>query len=130
MALNLQAPFIPVENADVYNSRRGDSFTNAVRDHLNAVYPYPPTVPPAFPINQRYDGSGVGDENYNVGYHQLPVASGLINSWQAGRFEAPDVPVSHLPFASQIAASTFARSQSSNQPVYRNLRAPGINEGA
>lgn len=130
MAMNLQAPFLPVEHGDQYNTSRGDPFTTARRDELNAVTPYVPTTPPVFPTYVRYDGSGVGDENYNVGYHQLPIPSGLISSWQAGTFEAPNIPVSHLPFGQEITAATFARPQASRQPVYRNLRAPGINEGA
>lgn len=127
--MNLQSPFLPTSHGDDYNAYMRDPFTAARRNELNAVVPYPPTVPPVFNVAVRYDGSGIGDQNYNVGYHQAPVASGIISSWQAGRFEAPDVPVTHLPFVSALSGTTFARPQSSNQPVYRNLRAPGINEG-
>lgn len=130
MAMNLQSPFVPTMDSDEYNNYRTDPFTTARRDELNAVIAYTPTMPTVFNAYIRYDGSGVGDENYNVGYKQLPVQSGIIDSWQAGAYEAPNVPVSHLPFSSAFTEAAFARNQSSNQPVYRNLRAPGINEGA
>ena len=129
MAIDLQSPSIPTMLTENYYSQQMDPFTRAHRDELNAVIPYPPTVPIAFNAYIRYDGSGVGDENYNVGYKQQPVPSGIISSWTAGRYESPDLPVTHLPFAYAFTESTFPRYQSTNQPVYRNLRAPGINEG-
>lgn len=128
MAMNLQSPYLPTFDSPNYDSGRTDPFTTARTNELNAVIPYTPTVPPTFHDYIRYDGSGVGDENYNVGYHQQPVQSGIIDSWTAGRYEAPNIPVSHLPYSQGLNEATLVRYQSSNQPVYRNWRAPGINE--
>lgn len=130
MNINLQSPFLPTMETEEYDNYRTDPFTTARRNELNAVIPYTPTMPVVFNAYIRYDGSGVGDENYDVGYHQLPVPSGIISSWMAGSFESPNLPVTHLPFSQAFTEAAFARYQSTNQPVYRNLRAPGINEGA
>ena len=123
MALNLTSPNLPTayEPETVY-----DPNTVALRGWMDAVYPYPPTTPPVYHIyNGQYD-TGVGDDQYNVGYKQLPVANEFIPTLMS--YEAPDVPVTHLPFKQQLYNTTLVQRTVDHQVVY-SLRAPGINEG-
>lgn len=129
MAVDLVAPGIPTQdNQSGYNPVY-DRITENARDHLNQVYPYQPTMPVAFPAYVRTYGPGVGDENYNVGWHHVPVPSGIIPEAAVGRYESPDVPVSHLPFQQALYNTTLVQRQVSGSFVYQSLRAPGINEG-
>lgn len=130
MAVDLFAPGIPTQDMPDGDNGMYDPFTTALRDQLNAVVPYQPTPPPLFPLYVRYPGLGIYEYQYtNVGWHQLPVPSGIISSEEAGRFEAPDIPVTHLPFKEAIYNSTLAQPQSGGRILYAALRSPGINEG-
>jgi hypothetical protein len=101
--------------------------TVALREQLNSVIPYQPTMPPVFQHWVRSYGPGVGDENYNVGYHQVPVGN-QVKPLIPG-YEAPNIAWRHLPYYAQIYGSTMFYQQSQNELQYPNLRAPAINEG-
>lgn len=126
----LNSPGIPTQdNQDGYNPMY-DNITVQLRDNLNAQYEYVPTMlAPTFPAYIRSTGPGVGDENYNVGWKQVPVASGIIPEAEVGRYESPDLPVSHTPFSQAIYDSTLAKRQIGGQIIYSAMRSPGINEG-
>ncbi len=125
----MDAPGIPTQdNQDGYNPRY-DGHTTSLRQQLDAEVPYQPTTAPTFPRWVRSYGPGVGDENYNVGWHHVPVPSGIIVEAAVGRYESPDVPVTHLPFKQALYNTTLAQRQISGHIVYSSLRAPGINEG-
>ncbi len=126
MATDLSSPGIPTFYQPQGYNPQYDSDTVDLQDRLNAVTPYQPTMPPAFPRYIRSTGPGVGDENYNVGYKMLPVPSGIVNERS---YESPDVPFTHLSFSQSLYDSTLPRQQVSKRTVYTSLRAPGINEG-
>lgn len=130
MAIDLASPAInTVEHPSGQNGSY-DQYTVQLRDQMNAVIAYPPTIPPTFPAYVRYPGLGIYEEQYsNVGWHHLPVASGTVSSIEIGRFESPEIPVTHLSYAQSIFNSTMMQSQQAGRRIYTALRAPGINEG-
>lgn len=123
----LTSPSIPTDMGDSYVNTGQDPFTVGLRDQLNSVIPYQPTMPPVFNHWVRSYGPGVGDWNYDVGYKHVPVGNQVIPMIM--RFEAPEVPVTHLPFRPVLFDSTQPYQQAQNELMYPNLRAPAINEG-
>ncbi len=132
------APGIPTSTNDSYGdiepyNPKWDSVTSALTDRLNAVSYQVPTMT-AFVQRQFVANHDVGilpDSAYNVGYHQVPVDNQVNNKpgITMFRYESPDTPVSHTPFAQAIVNSMGATRQVSNPPYSFNLRAPNINEG-
>jgi hypothetical protein len=123
----LTSPAIPSEMSDSFVNTGQDPHTVVLRDALNAVTPYQPTMPPVFNTWVRSTGPGIGDSQYDVGYKQVPVGNQVIP--MILRFEAPDVPVTHLPFRAVLYDSSLPYQQSQNLIIYPNLRSPAINEG-
>src|SRR5215469_11123157 len=74
--------------------------TVGLRQALNAVTPYQPTMPPVYNTWVRSTGPGVGDENYDVGYKQVPVGNQVKPAIPA--YEAPEIWWRHLPYYAQI----------------------------
>lgn len=129
-AMDLEAPSPLVSFGDdsytvVQYNPVYDAGTIALTDSLNAVTPFPPTMPIVFNTWVRSYGPGIGDSQYNVGFHQADVPQSVIIT---GNYEAPDVPVTHLPFASQLYNSTLTQQQAGDI-IFNSLRAPTINEG-
>jgi hypothetical protein len=110
-----------------YINTQSDPYTFALRDQLNSVIPYQPTMPPVFNHWVRSYGPGLKDWEYNVGWKHVPVGNQVIP--MIVRFESPDVPVTHLPYRPVLFESTLPYQQAQNEIYYSNLRAPAINEG-
>ena len=75
-------------------------------------------------------GSRLSPPDYQTQPH--PIYSGAMVGNQVHipiyNYEAPDVPVSQLPYSQQLYNSTLVQATVNGAVVY-NLRAPGINEG-
>jgi hypothetical protein len=125
--MGASSPYLSTQDANPVEDNYGSPETVALREQLNSVIPYQPTMPPVFNHWVRSYGPGVGDWNYNVGYHHVPVGNQVKPAIPA--YEAPDVWVRHLPFNAQIYGSTLFYDNAQKDPIYRNLRAPAINEG-
>lgn len=129
--IDLSSPYLPTGMDVGINGypTLEDAYTTYWRDRLNEVELYTPTQPPVFNLWVRSYGPGVGDENYNVGYHHVPVASGNIPIAYVGNHEAPNIPVTHLPFLQALYNTTLVSEVVAGQTIYPSLRSPGINEG-
>lgn len=125
-AFDLVAPGIPTQDMPDGWNYVADARTVALRDALNAEQPYPPTIAPTFYQAVRTTGPGIGDAQYNVGWHQLPVPAGIKH---ISHFESPNVPVTNLPFRENLYNSTLVQKTVNHQIVYSAYRAPAINEG-
>ena len=123
----LTAPGIPTTPEGSYINTQSDPMTVGLRDQLNSVIPYQPTMPPVFNHWVRSYGPGIGDENYDVGYKHVFVGNQVTPL--VVRYEAPDPWVRHLPYRQLISDSTQFYQQAQNEIYYSNLRAPAINEG-
>lgn len=131
MGMDLESPYLPTGMDVGINGYPTipDPYTVTLTDWMNQVEPYPPTQPPVFHLYVRSHGPGVGDENYNVGYKQVPVPQGNIPIAYVGDHEAPEIPVTHLPYMQQMYNTTLVKATVAGQTVYPSLRSPGINEG-
>jgi hypothetical protein len=72
-------------------------------------------------------GGGISDTDFDVGYKQVFVDNQV--SVMVSHFEAPNVPVTQLPFSQAIYNSMQATQQVVDTLINPNLRAPSINEG-
>ena len=129
-AMDIESPGIPIywgSGETVEYETTYDPNTVAMRDSLNAVTYFEPTFPPAFPIWVRSYGPGIGDDQYNVGFHQADV-NPYIQPMLV-RYEAPNVPVTHLPYMEQLFNSTLTQATIAGQVVFNALRSPTPNEG-
>ena len=128
-AMDIESPGIPIywgSGETVEYETTYDPNTVALRDQMNAITYYEPTFPPAFPIWVRTYGP-TNDESVNVGFHQADVPS-MIEPMLV-RHEAPDVPVTHLPYREQLFNSTLTQATIAGQVVFNALRSPTPNEG-
>lgn len=104
-----------------------DPYTSALNESLNAMTVQVPTQ--QFYQRARilqYSDVGLDDANYNVGYHHVNVPQEVKVE---RHFEAPEVPVTQLPFMQAIYNTTLVQELQSSMPLY-SLRAPAINEGS
>jgi hypothetical protein len=129
MAMDLEAPGIPIywgTGEMVEYEPTYDAATVAMRDSLNAVTYYQPTMPPAFQTWVRTYGP-TNDESVNVGFHQADVNP--IIQPTLYRYEAPDVPVRHLPYQELLFNSTLVQETVAGNVIFNALRSPTPNEG-
>ena len=152
-AMDMAAPQVPTwdntggYDGGIYPEQNPDGITVALRDNLNAQYPYIPTMgPPTFPVYVRAMDNGPGDRSYSPDGAVAQSLSGNID-WQYTtrygaanydpmaqpqivRFEAPEVGYNLMAYHELIAESQLAFNQGApGQQLTQALRAPAINEG-
>jgi len=109
-------PNSTVQQYDIYSDQLNTQLNSVIIQNQN------PTFQRAFIM-----GGGISDTDFDVGYKMGFVDNQV--SVMVSHFEAPDVPVTQLPFSQAIYNSMFATRQVVDNLINPNLRAPSINEG-
>jgi len=99
-----------------------DIYTQQLNQQLNSVVLLPQN--PSFERGTRMASAEI---DYNVGYKMSFVDNQV--AIPISQYEAPNVPVTQLPFSQAIYGSMFPQAQVSPLLANPNLRAPSINEG-
>lgn len=115
------SPGVPTYEGEV--EQKQDVLTNQLFNQLRSKVEQEYTQPSykwAFGLQ-----SGLDDRNQSVGYKQVPVDNQV--SVLQNRFEAPEVPVTQLPFQQNLYNSTLVQETVNGKILYK-MRSPGINE--